>query len=359
MTYVKIPRRVFIDSDPVFTQLAIAKAEGYVDFFKGFDHLFTFGANIGYAGERHTTGGFTWHKTWQPVVTELWHSDAPPVRDRFTTVMTWKIESFTDVDGNKDKEFTSSTCHGGRRTASSWRSTALSAARARLGHGERDGRVEIALGLPHLHPGLARRVRGGQARLRGQLFGLVQRPTECYLAATSGTVQDTGWSAHLPTGAYCCGSRTARRRSTGSIGSSAIGRCIRSGPRRSLVSTLTQARCCRDSSRSPAHDPPAANRAGWSGCDVDPAVGLELRRVIHVAVNGGAGCARAPRDAVRHRHVAHLGRTARDACQGAARTSQHGRGNSVSCSTYPPRSNGRRNSTSSTTRRCRGRCRCR
>ena len=50
-------------------------------------------------------GGFTWHKTWQPVVTELWHSDAPPVRDRFTTVMTWKIESFTDVDGNKDKEF--------------------------------------------------------------------------------------------------------------------------------------------------------------------------------------------------------------------------------------------------------------
>jgi len=35
--YVKIPRKVFIDSDPVFTQLAIAKAEGwYVEFFHGF-----------------------------------------------------------------------------------------------------------------------------------------------------------------------------------------------------------------------------------------------------------------------------------------------------------------------------------
>ena len=46
--YVKIPRKVFIDSDPVFTQLAIAKGEGwYVDFFRGFDRLFTFGANIG------------------------------------------------------------------------------------------------------------------------------------------------------------------------------------------------------------------------------------------------------------------------------------------------------------------------
>ena len=33
--YTRIPRRVFIDSDPVFTQLAIAKAEPwYVDFFK-------------------------------------------------------------------------------------------------------------------------------------------------------------------------------------------------------------------------------------------------------------------------------------------------------------------------------------
>jgi hypothetical protein len=46
--YARIPRRVFIDSDPVFTQLAIAKGEAwYVDFFRGFDHLFTFGANIG------------------------------------------------------------------------------------------------------------------------------------------------------------------------------------------------------------------------------------------------------------------------------------------------------------------------
>ena len=46
--YARIPRKVFIDSDPVFTQLALAKGEPwYVEFFKGFDHLFTFGANIG------------------------------------------------------------------------------------------------------------------------------------------------------------------------------------------------------------------------------------------------------------------------------------------------------------------------
>ena len=46
--YMRIPRKVFIDTDPAFTQLAIAKAEPwYVEFFRKFDRLFTFGANIG------------------------------------------------------------------------------------------------------------------------------------------------------------------------------------------------------------------------------------------------------------------------------------------------------------------------
>jgi hypothetical protein len=49
--YARIPHKVFVDSDPAFTQLAIAKAEPwYVAFFERFDHLFTFGANIGHAG---------------------------------------------------------------------------------------------------------------------------------------------------------------------------------------------------------------------------------------------------------------------------------------------------------------------
>ncbi len=96
--YVRIPRRVFIDSDPVFTQLAIAKGDPwYVDFFRGFNHLFTFGANIGTPACDVPTGGFTWHKTWQPVVTDLWQPEAGPPGDRFTTIMTWKIESFADV----------------------------------------------------------------------------------------------------------------------------------------------------------------------------------------------------------------------------------------------------------------------
>src|ERR687892_61687 len=58
--YARIPRRVFVDSDPVFTQLAIAKGDAwYVDFFRGFDRLFTFGANIGTEAWAVPTSDFT------------------------------------------------------------------------------------------------------------------------------------------------------------------------------------------------------------------------------------------------------------------------------------------------------------
>ena len=79
--YARIPHKVFIDSDPAFTQLAIAKAEPwYVEFFQRFDHLFTFGANIGTPASPIPTGAFTWHKTWQPITIDDWRTDARAAR---------------------------------------------------------------------------------------------------------------------------------------------------------------------------------------------------------------------------------------------------------------------------------------
>jgi hypothetical protein len=105
--YQKIPRKIFIDSDPAFTQAALAKAETwYVEFFKGFDTLFTFGRNLGASDCTIPETPFEWKKTWQPVICEEWETDNLPKRDVFTTVMTWKNQSFADADGNKDKQFT-------------------------------------------------------------------------------------------------------------------------------------------------------------------------------------------------------------------------------------------------------------
>ena len=218
--YRQIPRKVFVDSDPVFTQLAIAKDEGwYVEFFRGFDHLFTFGANIGTPDSDVPTGEFTWHKTWQPVVTRLWRTQTPPAGDRFTTVMTWKTESFADVDGNKDREFV--------------RFIELPA--------RTPSRFELAVNGPHAllrdhgwAPVDAMRVSRSLWDYRDFIqaskaeFGVAKHAyvsrrsgwfsdrTECYLAAgRPAVVQDTGWSAHLPSGAGLVGFSTLEEAITG------------------------------------------------------------------------------------------------------------------------------------------------
>lgn len=203
--YARIPRRAFIDSDPAFTQLSIAKNEDwYVNFFRGFTHLFTFGSNIGTPASPVPTGEFVWHHTWQPVVTSLWRTTVPPRRDRYTSVMSWTIESFTDVGGNKDVEFL--------------RFLDLP---ARTGP-----RFELAVNGPERllqHHGWATvpamqvsRTPGGYRDFiqasHGE-FGVAKHTyvatrsgwfsdrTECYLAAgRPAIVQDTGWTSHLPSG---------------------------------------------------------------------------------------------------------------------------------------------------------------
>jgi hypothetical protein len=202
--YAAIPRKVFVDSDPVFTQLALAKGdEWYVDFFRGFDRLFTFGANIGAPGCDVPTAGFTWHHTWQPVVTELWRGDTAP-GDRFTTVMTWRIESFTDVDGNKDREFVR-FIDLPARTPARFELAINGPQRLLQDHG---WQTVDAMGVSRSlwdYRDFIQRSRGefGVAKHAyvSRRSGWFSDRTECYLAAgRPAVVQDTGWSAHLPNG---------------------------------------------------------------------------------------------------------------------------------------------------------------
>jgi len=200
--YAAIPRKIFIDSDPAFTQLAIAKAEPwYVEFFRRFDRLFTFGSNIGTPASPVPTGEFTWLKTWQPVTQSDWTSDVVP-RDRFTTVMTWQIESFTDVDGNKDLEFVrfidlpsrtpqkfERAIHGPQALLRQhgWETIdAMHASRTIWDYRNFIQRSKAEFGVAK-HTYVATRC------------GWFSDRTECYLAAgRPAVVQDTGWSDHLP-----------------------------------------------------------------------------------------------------------------------------------------------------------------
>jgi hypothetical protein len=202
--YARIPHKAFIDSDPAFTQLAIAKAEPwYVEFFRRFDRLFTFGANIGTPASPVPAGDFTWHKTWQPVTLDDWRTDAAP-RDRFTSVMTWQIESFADVGGNKDQEFIKyidlpSRTRQPFELAINGPQTLLRA------HGWETVAAMDVSRTPWDYRDFIQRSKAefGVAKQTyvATRSGWFSDRTECYLASgRPALVQDTGWTAHLPAG---------------------------------------------------------------------------------------------------------------------------------------------------------------
>jgi hypothetical protein len=202
--YARIPRRVFIDSDPAFTQLAIAKAEPwYVQFFREFDYLFTFGANIGTPASPIPTGAFVWHKTWQPVTIGDWCTSVA-VRDRFTTVMTWQIESFTDVGGNKDQEFIK-FIELPSRTPQRFE-LAINGPQKLLRQYGWDTVDAMAVSrTPEQYREFIQRSKGEFGIAKHTYVtsrsGWFSDRSECYLAAgRPAVVQDTGWTAHLPSG---------------------------------------------------------------------------------------------------------------------------------------------------------------
>ena len=202
--YARIPRSAFIDSDPAFTQLAIAKAEPwYVEFFQRFGHLFTFGSNIGTPASTIPVGDFLWHKTWQPVTLTDWRPAVPP-GESFTTVMTWQIESFADVGGNKDQEFVK-YIDLPARTRQPFE-LAINGPQVLLReHGWSTLPAMAVSKTPTDYRDFIHRSRAefGVAKHTyvSSRSGWFSDRTECYLAAgRPALVQDTGWTAHLPSG---------------------------------------------------------------------------------------------------------------------------------------------------------------
>jgi hypothetical protein len=104
--YHRIPSRVYIDTDPVFTQVKLAR--GQKDFLNVVDAHnihFSFGESLpGQAPD----SGHDWLPTRQPVVLSEWPT-APPGRDVFTTLMNWTsynpVEFEGKTYGQKDVEF--------------------------------------------------------------------------------------------------------------------------------------------------------------------------------------------------------------------------------------------------------------
>ncbi|HEX6363559.1 MAG TPA: hypothetical protein VFZ93_11405 [Albitalea sp.] len=87
--HLRIPVRVLVDTDPVFTQIrhladpaAHAAAARHTAFL-------SFGENIGTEGDGVPRDGFDWRPTRQPVVLDAWPVTPGPADAPFTTVMQW------------------------------------------------------------------------------------------------------------------------------------------------------------------------------------------------------------------------------------------------------------------------------
>ncbi|MEO8604166.1 MAG: glycosyltransferase family 1 protein [bacterium] len=215
-------RTAYLDTDPGFTQTKLRAAQQgsatkdqqfSVDLIHQHDRFFTFAEHIGAADCRVPVCDLDWKTTRQPLVLERWPVRAPTAAGRpYTTVMSWKVEPAQPVIdgiayGGKDVEF-SRFVDLPRRV---------------------DVPLEIALG------GAA--PRDDLQRAGWQIVEAYQRSTtmdvyqdylyasrgewsvakQVYVALRSGwfstrsafylaagkpvVVQDTGWSAHYPTGA--------------------------------------------------------------------------------------------------------------------------------------------------------------
>jgi hypothetical protein len=84
-----IPLRVYLDLDPVFTQLWQQVQQVDVG-FAGHSHFATIGMSVGRQGCDMPDCGLPWITTLQPVVLSQWPVAGPVVHDALTTVANWR-----------------------------------------------------------------------------------------------------------------------------------------------------------------------------------------------------------------------------------------------------------------------------
>jgi hypothetical protein len=84
-----IPRRIYIDLDPGYTQFWHASGNPGAR-LEGHNFYYTIGENVGRPGCSIPTGGISWRPIRQPVVLEHWPACAPGASRSFSTIATWR-----------------------------------------------------------------------------------------------------------------------------------------------------------------------------------------------------------------------------------------------------------------------------
>lgn len=217
--YLHVPDRIFIDSDPMFTQIQLASETNLLGEQGGLseevgEHTshFTFGLNVGSPDCEVPLCGYEWIPTVQPVSFDHWRCSSERPRRTATTIANFSATEPIDFAGKR------------------W--------------GQKDEEFPLVRDIPAQRPGIGYVIAAGgrsetisQLKQRGWKFvdanDVVSTPDEyqrfvsesllelsvaknayvgsrsgwfsgrsaCYLAAGRPVItQDTGWSDHLPAG---------------------------------------------------------------------------------------------------------------------------------------------------------------
>ena len=99
--FAHIPVRIYVDTDPVFTQIRHLTDKGAMTIAKAHTHFFSFGENIGKDVCTVPKDGFDWMPTRQPVVMNAWTEMPVGANAKWTTVMQWDSYKVKEFDGKK------------------------------------------------------------------------------------------------------------------------------------------------------------------------------------------------------------------------------------------------------------------
>lgn len=91
--FARVKRTCVIDTDPVFTQLRMLHDQAFLDYYRSFDRIATFGRLIGTSDSPLPTSGIQWIGTNQPIALDHWPKVSVPVGSAFSTIGKWEHAS--------------------------------------------------------------------------------------------------------------------------------------------------------------------------------------------------------------------------------------------------------------------------
>jgi len=93
---LRIPRRVYVDLDPGFTQIWAHQIDMG---FRDYDFFFTVGQSVGRPSFKISTLGIDWAATLPPVVLDLWPAHVDASCERVSTIADWRGSQYARFDG--------------------------------------------------------------------------------------------------------------------------------------------------------------------------------------------------------------------------------------------------------------------